>query len=97
MLQLRVLIVFAPSRCVADDIWLLPLSGCLSVRVHPVAPEGDSGAFTAPYVAMLWPRVSFTHMQVFPLKFICFDHRLLLFDYETKKSTIPTSCYSFQF
>lgn len=44
-----------------DDIWLLPVPGCVSLRVHSVAPQSDSGPFTTPHVAMLWPQVKFTH------------------------------------
>lgn len=47
------------SRSLVDDIRLLPLSGCLSVCVHPAAPQGDSGPFTPPHVALLWPQVMY--------------------------------------
>lgn len=41
----------------ADDIWLLPLSGRLPLRVYTVAPQGDSGLVATLHSAMLWPQV----------------------------------------
>lgn len=48
---------FSRSLCLVDDIRLLPLSGCLSLRLHTAAPQGAAGPITAPYIAMLWSRV----------------------------------------
>lgn len=46
------------SIFLADDVWLLPLSGYLSLCVHSASPKSDSGAFTTPHVALLWPQVN---------------------------------------
>lgn len=50
--------LFSPSIFLADDIWLLPLSGHLSLRVYSASPQSDSGPFTTPHVALLWPQVN---------------------------------------
>lgn len=48
---------FSHSLSLVDDVRLLPLSGCLSLCVHPAAPQGDSGPFTAHHIALLWSQV----------------------------------------
>ena len=48
---------YSPLLFPVDDIWLLPLFGCLSLCVHPAAPQSDSGPFTTFHVALLWPQV----------------------------------------
>lgn len=50
-------LVFPGCLCVADDFWLLPLFGHLSLRVHSVALESDPCSASALHCAMLWPQV----------------------------------------
>lgn len=52
------LMLFSPSIFLADDVWLLPLSGHLSLCVHSASPQSDSGPFTTPHVALLWSQVN---------------------------------------
>ncbi|XP_070994147.1 transmembrane anterior posterior transformation protein 1 homolog isoform X4 [Oncorhynchus clarkii lewisi] len=42
----------------ADDLWLLPVSGCLPLRVHAASPPGAAGPATPPHPALLQPRVA---------------------------------------
>lgn len=49
---------FFPSISLADDVWLLPLSGHLSLCVHTASPQSDSGPVTPTHVALLWPQVN---------------------------------------
>lgn len=51
-----ILVLLIPSA--AHDVRLLPLSGYVSLRVHPAAPPGDAGPSTTPDRAMLRPRVT---------------------------------------
>ena len=41
----------------ADDLWLIPVHGCLPVRLHPVAPQGVSGRAPSPHPSMLGVQV----------------------------------------
>lgn len=63
------------SLSLVDDIRLLPLSGCLPLCVHLAAPQGDSGSFTAPHVALLWPRVKYTQIHLLYLTLATFVNR----------------------
>lgn len=41
----------------ADDLWLLPVCGCLPVRLHPAASPGAAGRAPPPHPAVLWLQV----------------------------------------
>lgn len=47
------------SILVADDLRLLPVSGCVPLRVHTVTPQSAAGAHQAANAAML--RTQVTH------------------------------------
>ncbi len=48
------------SLCLStvDDLRNLPVSGCLSVRVHPAAPENFTGLSEVVDDTLLWPWVT---------------------------------------
>lgn len=46
---------------VADDLWLLPVSGCVSLRVHTVTPQSAAGTHQAADTAVLRTQVTHTH------------------------------------
>ncbi|XP_041652858.1 transmembrane anterior posterior transformation protein 1 homolog isoform X3 [Cheilinus undulatus] len=53
----------------ADDLWPLPVCGCLPVCLHSAAPQGAAGRAPPPHTAMLW--FQGTHMPLLQTKQVC--------------------------
>lgn len=45
----------------ADDVWLLPVPGCISLRVHFAAPPNTAGLLEIADHTLLWPQVTCVH------------------------------------
>lgn len=48
------------SVSLADDLWVFPVSGCVSVCVHTAASQSSVGPDQTADTALLWPQVIHT-------------------------------------
>lgn len=58
------LFCLSPITLVADDLRLLSVSGCISIRVHTVTPQSAAGTHQAANAAMLRTQVTHTHTHM---------------------------------
>lgn len=57
------------SLFLAYDLWVFPVSGCVSVRIHTAASQSAPGPDQTADTALLWPQVTHTSQSMHKYQF----------------------------